>query len=107
MTQLVQIVKITSKYGENIPDKETQKDLYKAFKMRLPSIRIAGTFSASGSKNLLTQSGYIGLDIDNLTTEQVAQYTTALKQDKYEHAFWLSVSKKGFFIVVKIRVCNV
>lgn len=66
---------------------------------RLPAICIHFNFSSNyiAGKNISTPTGYLYLDVDNLTEEEIYINKT------YVCAYWRSLSNKGITLVVKVE----
>lgn len=74
---------------------------YKAFKLTMPGVTIAGTFVAGGRipGNLEKESGFICLDFDHL--QDVVEAKRCLVNDPYVYGCFLSLSGQGLAVIVK------
>ena len=93
---------------EKIKNGEWEKEVYlvragKLEKNKMPICTISGSFSNDKTMtSLIEHSGYICIDVDN--DKQIAEISkNTIKNDKYTHAIFDSVSGNGgFAIIVKI-----
>ena len=83
---------------------QTEPDVYKKEKAKLPAVTFSGTFPKGKRKAqyLRTHSGYITIDIDGLSPEQTAQLLAELAQ--MPHIVLAFVSPSGLGIKVVVRV---
>ena len=77
------------------------KDVRKLEKTKLPSVTISGIFSKRTDSDLKIHSGFIAIDLDNLSNE-VEGTRELLKQDQYVYACFTSVSGSGLCVLFKI-----
>jgi len=86
-----------------LPVRATQdKDKRKFLKDQLPSVTLSGLFSARYDKDLLTHSGFIGVDIDDLGPNAEA-FKDMIADDPYTYAAFVSVSGMGVCVIVQIE----
>lgn len=78
------------------------KDERSALKKRLPNVTISGVFSLRFDKNLVTHSGFIAIDVDNLG-DQVENFKAMISGDPYTYAAFTSVSGMGLCIVARVE----
>lgn len=71
-------------------------------KKQLPYVTLSGLFNERRTESLIKHSGFIGIDIDNLTADELLVYWPKITSDKYTYAAFKSVSGFGLCIVVKI-----
>ena len=96
-------------YLEKIKDGEFQDEVLKyrtgkIEKLRLRGVTASGVFSYRSTKNLLSHSGFICIDVDqkdqlNLDFNQLKE---ELKKDAYVYSFHTSVGGFGLAIYIKI-----
>lgn len=79
-------------------DKAKRNDLKKSL---LPLFTISGQFSKRKKEALIAHSGYICLDFDDV--EPLVDALKAIQEDKYTFASFLSASRKGIAVIVKIN----
>ncbi|MGC4034445.1 MAG: BT4734/BF3469 family protein [Chitinophagaceae bacterium] len=71
---------------------------------KLPAITVSGIFAnGHGSKNLISHSGLLQIDIDNISVEA---FRSILAVDKYSFILYNSISGNGIKIFVKIDSTN-
>lgn len=79
-------------------DKKERDELKKKI---APSVTLSGTFSPRTDKDIITHSGFIGVDIDDLGANTEA-FKALVAQDKYTYAVFTSISGYGVCVVVRI-----
>jgi predicted P-loop ATPase len=67
----------------------------------LPNATMSGYFKKRGAKNLIKHSGFILIDIDNLSSN-INKVFNQLKDDIYSYAIFRSVSNTGLGVLIKI-----
>ncbi|MCP4367308.1 MAG: DUF927 domain-containing protein [Deltaproteobacteria bacterium] len=84
-----------------LPTKEKRK----AYKEKhLPCVTISGLFGKGRSiKNLTQHSGFICIDIDDLTSEELKTLLNKFRKDKYIYAAFYSASSTGLAVIIKIN----
>jgi predicted P-loop ATPase len=75
-------------------------------KKRLPCVTVTGSFSERNDKSILEYSGYISLDVDKLTPDEIQRYKDKLRRDKFVAACFVSCSGNGLCIVCRIKKDN-
>lgn len=75
-------------------------------KLTLPFFTMAGTFTKRQKRGFLKSSGYIILDIDGLSLEEVASVRKELEADKHTAISFLSPSGIGLKIAFKVKISN-
>lgn len=78
-----------------IPGK-AERDIAKKL---LPNVTISGTFSERTDSNLLSHSGYIAIDIDDVDPEETKSLVCV---DAYVYAAFTSVSGRGLCLIIRI-----
>ena len=74
----------------------------KKAKMQVPYVTISGYFASErNSKGLTTHSGFIGMDIDNISSE-LNGIKSLLSTDPYVYACFMSISGTGLCVIFKI-----
>ena len=81
---------------------ETSKAKRRELKANLPGIRMAGTFSGQTDQSLITKSGLIGMDIDDLSGD-IDEIKGRLSNDQYAAAVFTSVSGAGICMVFRTK----
>lgn len=81
---------------------EKNEENYKKLKNALPNVTVGGKFSHRADAGLLEHSGFIAIDIDKLGSE-TDRLKTALSQDKYFYALFVSCGGKGLCGLIKIE----
>lgn len=74
---------------------------YAELKKSLPAVTFAGTFSERYDDKIISATGIIVLDIDDLSESQIKLYRMSFVSDNNIHAFFVSPSGKGMKIIVK------
>lgn len=69
-------------------------------KEKAPSVTISGQFSERTDSNLVTHSGYIGIDIDDCDPEEIKSILCA---DQHVVAAFTSISGRGLCVIFKIQ----
>src|SRR4051812_24644873 len=86
-----------------IPVRATQdKAKRKELKDQLPSVTISGLFSSRFDSKIITHSGFIGVDVDNLGA-RAEMFKDMIAEDPYTFAAFTSVSGMGVCIIVQIE----
>lgn len=70
-------------------------------KKKAPAVTVSGTFKERNDKSLITHSGYIVIDIDNV--DDVNETKSILCCDKYVAAAFVSISGRGLCAIFKIN----
>lgn len=83
--------------------RERSSEDYSKSKKLLPSTTFAGTFSARNMDSLVDYSHMIVLDIDKLSEAQVNHYKMAFTEDQFIHACFISPSRAGIKILVRLE----
>jgi predicted P-loop ATPase len=80
---------------------ETEKDTAKG---KLPMVTVSGHFKDKDRTvtGLIEHSGFIAVDIDNLSKEEIDTVRAKLEGDIYTYAMFVSCSGKGMCVIVKI-----
>lgn len=74
----------------------------KKAKMQVPYVTLSGYFSNErNAKGLTTHSGFIGMDIDNISNE-LNGVKSLLSTDPYVYACFMSISGTGLCVIFKI-----
>lgn len=74
----------------------------KKAKMQVPYVTLSGYFAAErNAKGLTTHSGFIGMDIDNISSE-LNGVKALLSTDPYVYACFMSISGTGLCVIFKI-----
>lgn len=81
----------------NCQDEESKEILKKA----LPYFTCSGTFKKREDKSLVSYSGLIQLDFDNL--QEPRQYRRVLQGDDFIFSFFISPSGNGIKIITKVE----
>lgn len=76
---------------------KTKEDRNK-IKANLPNCTVSGTFKARKAAELIEHSGFIAIDFDDVTSEEIKP----LLKDKYTYALHKSCSHTGYVCYVKI-----
>lgn len=84
-----------------IQKKISKKELDK-LKTMLPGTTASGTFKTRNTNNLEKHSGFLAIDIDDIS-EKLHQIKEALKQDSLFYAIFLSCSGRGLCGLVRIN----
>lgn len=71
-------------------------------KKTLPLVTCSGHFSERNRKSLISHSGFICIDIDNLEPSELTQTAQNLWNDPYTYACFRSVRGNGLAVLVKI-----
>jgi predicted P-loop ATPase len=79
-----------------LKDKSARQDA----KKKVPYVTLSGEFSDRTDKGLVSHSGFIGIDIDDIDPEDAKGY---LCPDKYVFAAFTSISGRGLCLVFKIN----
>ena len=82
--------------------KETEKQARNQLKKRLPSICFSGRFSERVDSKIIEHSGYICLDIDELTTKQITSNRALIEKDTHTFSCFVSPSGNGLKVLLKI-----
>lgn len=81
---------------------ETDKVKQRALKAAtLPAVTLSGTFSQRSEKSLISHSGFIQIDFDNI--EDISGLEAKLAKDEYIFSYFRSCSGNGVCAVVKIK----
>ena len=83
----------------------TEPAKYKKYKEKeLPAVTFSGTFPKGKRKaqHLSEHSGYMTLDIDGLTAEQIPELLAALAQNPYVRFAFVSPSGVGIKVIVRV-----
>ena len=83
----------------------TEPTKYKKYKEKeLPAVTFSGTFPQGKRKaqHLSEHSGYVTLDIDGLTAEQIPELLAALAQNPYVRFAFVSPSGVGIKVIVRV-----
>lgn len=70
-------------------------------KSKLPAITVSGVFKARKKSELISHSGFICIDIDNVI--DINSIKTSLIKDEYIAYMGVSVSGNGLFVVIQIE----
>ena len=82
---------------------QTDKKTRDKMKKRLPAICFSGTFNKRNDKSIIDHSGLICLDFDNYKTEEdLLNAKKFFSKDKYVYSVFISPSKHGLKVLVKI-----
>lgn len=74
----------------------SDKEAYGAEKLQLPSITFCGSFDIERKKDkLINYNSLIVIDIDKLSSEEIADYEEKLSKDKFVLSYWRSPSNFG------------
>lgn len=73
----------------------------KKLKSEAPNVTISGVFETRKDRDILSHSGFIGIDIDDLGSE-VERVRKMLSKDRYCFAIFTSISGKGLCMVIKV-----
>ena len=73
----------------------------KAFKKKMPTACLSGSFTYRDDKSIVTHSGIIAIDLDDLDNVQSVKNQLAL--DKYVFSVFLSTSGNGLRVLFKIE----
>jgi hypothetical protein len=71
-------------------------------KKLLPLVTCSGHFSERNRKSLISHSGFICIDIDNLNSDELTSTAQQLWNDQYTYACFRSVRGNGLAVLVKI-----
>ena len=71
-------------------------------KKLLPLVTCSGHFSERNRKSLISHSGFICIDIDNLNPDELTTTAQQLWNDQYTYACFRSVRGNGLAVLVKI-----
>lgn len=82
-----------------IKDKKKRNE---AKKKSLPYVTLGGTFRTRRDADIAVPSGLIGLDFDDIPSDELDNFVEAVRSDPYTFAVFRSVSGTGCCIVVKI-----
>lgn len=97
---------ITGKYADLVYQirQEADKKKRQNLKKKLPAITPSGHFKYKDSQkeNLISHSGYISIDIDNLDPDEIPETKQKLADDPYVDFVSLSVSGNGLFAFVRV-----
>ena len=87
---------------ENLHSTKNRED-YSTAKRLLPSVIFSGTFTERNADSLKEYAKMIVIDIDKLLPEQIVEYKEAFKGDQHVHVFFVSPSKKGLKLLIKLQ----
>ena len=94
----------TIRRGETAEERHRIKDEQKG---RIPAVTVSGLFSQRGSKNLISASGLISVDIDLKGNEAImSSVPNILRKLSYVAYFGKSISGDGYFAVIPIENPN-
>ena len=86
-----------------LPDPTQNATEYKRLKKKLPSWALNGTFTKKVDNNSFCESsGYFGLDIDRLNHTDLLNTKEILVNQPYVTAVWLSPSKQGLKVLLRV-----
>ena len=103
--QAIQLISSdTYKEAINAIRNTSEKSVQNALKSKLDYFIFSGTFTTRKATGLITHSGLICLDFDNLT--DVKQLKDKIYADKYVFIGFISPSGNGLKIIVKISNCD-
>ena len=92
-----------SKALSALPDPTQNATEYKRLKKKLPSWAVNGTFTAKVDNNSFCESsGYFGIDIDSLNQADLLNTKEILVNQPYITAVWLSPSKQGLKVLLRV-----
>ena len=92
-----------SKALSALPDPTQNATEYKRLKKKLPSWAVNGTFTAKVDNNSFCESsGYFGIDIDSLNQADLLTTKEILVNQPYITAVWLSPSKQGLKVLLRV-----
>jgi len=83
---------------------EKKSEDFERIKKLLPAVCFAGVFSNREDKNLIEMSKMIVLDIDNITSEQIAAYKKSFADNNSILAAFTSPSGTGLKVIVAIDI---
>ncbi|NRA93252.1 MAG: hypothetical protein HRU26_11310, partial [Psychroserpens sp.] len=79
------------------------KESYDKIKNTLPTFRFSALFDGPKASDAVEHTGFICLDFDKFENlDDMRSKMSALKEDEYTFAVWLSPSARGFKLLVKI-----
>ena len=84
----------------------TDTKVYKGYKEKnLPAVTFSGTFPKGKRKaqHLIRHSGYITIDVDSLTAEQISSLLAELAQMPHVVMAFISPSGKGIKVIVRVN----
>lgn len=94
----------TIRSGETAEERHRIKDEQKG---RIPAVTVSGLFSQRGSKNIVSPSGLISVDIDlKDNTDIISRVPDILRKLDYVAYFGKSISGDGYFAVIPIENPN-
>jgi len=79
--------------------RKSEKAERNKLKMHLPCVCYSGIFKQRNKHDVVSHSGYICLDFDNINVEQTIEI---LRADKYIYSCWISPSGNGVKALVRI-----
>lgn len=79
---------------------QVDKEHQDAMKKNLPSICFSGVFKERKDEKIITHSGFIVLDFDNIF--DVAAKKKELSESKYTYACWISPRNNGIKLLIRI-----
>jgi len=82
------------------------KDERTKLKIKLDYITPGGIFSTRSNQNMVKHSGFLHLDIDNLTPDQIEPVKNSLMSSDYTHILFLGPSGNGFKVFIKIPIVS-
>lgn len=84
---------------------EKNESRIRSMKMKIPAVTISGVFEERKDKSIVSHSGLIAIDIDDLN-DSVEDVKYILSQDKYVYAAFTSVSGTGVCALIKVDPKN-
>ena len=83
---------------------EKDSESYGAEKLLLPAVTFCGTFEGARQKDKVkTYNHLVVLDIDKLSTTELARIRAVLERDEYAFSFWSSPSNHGIKGLVSLK----
>lgn len=76
---------------------------YKNAKLKLPYVTISGIFNKRNESGLTRHSGFIALDIDDISPDEFQEIRTTIEADKHTFSCFTSCGGSGLVVVVKIN----